>query len=341
MLKQLLVITGVSGHVGFRVLVEALSRGFSVRAVIRRPEQAEPIKSSRSIQQHLEDLELVVIPDLLASDAFDTVLIGAYGVIHVASPLPISTDNFRRDLIDPAVTATLNVLRSAKQVHSIKRIVVTSSIATLLSWEYIVSNDLSKVFTAQDTYPPPDPENSFDSPMQAYGASKALALAATERFVVEENPAFDIVNILPSMVIGRNELSMTKEQVASGTNNNVLGPLLGIKAQTPTLGVSVHVNDVARAHIDALNPSIPGNRNFICSSGGLEGTTWDDVKEIAKQSFSKSVSDGVFTLDGTLPSRPIHLDASETEKVFGWKFSGFKSQVESVVEHYLELSAVQ
>lgn len=271
------------------------------------------------------------------------------------------SDNLKRDVIDPAIKATLGILESAAKVPSIKRVVITSSIATLLTWEYIISDDMTKVFTgkymarilklstllirnrraAQDTYTPSETETDFDLPIQAYGVSKALALAATKRFVEEEKPSFDVINILPSMVIGRNELNTKKEAVSSGTNNSVMGPLLGTKTEMPTLGVSVHVNDVARAHVDALNPSIPGNRNFICSSGGLDGTTWDDAKNIAKRCYSKSVSDGVFTLDGTVPARPIRLDASETEKVFGWKFTGFEDQVKSVADHYLELLAAE
>ncbi|KAH7118358.1 hypothetical protein EDB81DRAFT_848094 [Dactylonectria macrodidyma] len=341
MSEQLLVITGVSGHVGFRVLAEALTRGYSVRAIIRKASQAALITGSKSILPYLKQLEITVVPDLLLPDAFDGVLDGASGIVHVASPLALSSDNLERDVIDPAIMATVGILKSAAKVSSIKRVVITSSIATLLMWDYIISDDVTKVFTPQDTYPPPDADAHFDLPIQAYGVAKALALAATHQFVAEEKPSFDVVNLLPSMVIGRNELNTTKEEVASGTNNNVLGALLGSKAEMPTLGVSVHVNDVAKAHIDALNPSIPGNRNFICSSGGLEGTTWDDAKEIAKQRFSKAVADGVLTLDGSVPSRPLRLDASETERVFGWKFAGFEDQVQSVTDHYLELLAAE
>ncbi|KAF4471805.1 NAD dependent epimerase dehydratase [Fusarium albosuccineum] len=201
--------------------------------------------------------------------------------------------------------ATVGILKSAAKVPSIKRVVITSSMATLLSWDYIISDDRDR----------------------AYGPAKALALVATEKFIQEEKPHFDVINLLPSMVIGRNELNTSKEEVASGTNNGVMGPLIGAKSEMPTLGASVHLNDVSRAHIDVLNPLIPGNRNFPCSSGGLQGTTWDDAKDIARRRFGKSVSDGTCTLDGTFPTRPLRLDASEAEDVLGWKFAGFEGQV--------------
>lgn len=79
----------MSGHVGYRVLVEALGRGYRVRAIVRRPEQGEQIKATRSVQPRLDNLEIVIVKDLLVPGAFDTVLNGVNGVIHVASPLAI------------------------------------------------------------------------------------------------------------------------------------------------------------------------------------------------------------------------------------------------------------
>ncbi|EEU34487.1 uncharacterized protein NECHADRAFT_102239 [Fusarium vanettenii 77-13-4] len=338
MSTQLLVITGVSGHVGFRVLAEALSRGYKVRAVIRKPEQAQLIKSTESVKPYLSHLEFSVLPDLLLPGAFDGTLRGATEVIHVASPLPGPSDNYKRDLIEPAINATVGILKSAVKVPSIRRVVITSSIAALLTWEYITSPDTTRVFTVRDSYIPPGPDTPFENAMQAYAVSKASAFVATERFIEEAKPTFDIVNILPSMVIGKNELNRRREEVASGSNATAMGVLLTTTSDMPALGVSVHVDDVAKAHLDALNPALIGHRNYLCSSGGLEGTTWEQAKEIVRKHFSKEVADGTLPLAGRLPSRPIRLDSSETEKAFGWKFASFEAQVKSLVGHYLELS---
>ncbi|KAH6724415.1 hypothetical protein BKA61DRAFT_665110 [Leptodontidium sp. MPI-SDFR-AT-0119] len=341
MSENLLVITGVSGHVGFNTLALALARNYRVRAIVRRAEQGEHIKRTQSVKPFVSNLEIIVVPDLLKPGAFDGVLDGASGVLHIASPLVVETDNFKRDIIDPAVDATVGILKSAAKTPSVKRIVITSSIATILTWEYIISDDYTKEFTAKDIQTPADASSRFDMPMQAYAASKGLARAATYKFLEEEKPQFDIINIMPSMVIGKNELNTKKEDLEIGTNGIAIGPLTGIKQQMPNLGVSVHVNDVAKAHLDALNPAIPGNQDLLCSSGGLEGTCWDDAKDIARKFYSKQVTDGLFNLTGTSPSRPIRLDASETEKIFGWKFASFESQVRSVADHYIELAGAQ
>lgn len=73
---------------GFRTLVETLARGYRVRAIIRRAEQAEQLRRAKSINRFLANLETIVVRDFIASGAFEGALDGASGVIHVASPLP-------------------------------------------------------------------------------------------------------------------------------------------------------------------------------------------------------------------------------------------------------------
>lgn len=178
-------------------------------------------------------------------------------------------------------------------------------------------------------------------PLLAYAAAKSHALASTTQFVKEVKPHFDVVNIMPSMIIGKNELNTKKEQLENGTNGIVMGPLIGINLSMPSLGASVHVNDVARVHVDVLNPAISGNRSLLVSSGGLDGTSWDDAKGIVKRLYTKHVADGLFNLNGSSPTRPLRLDASETEQLLGWKLAPFEEQVRSVVDHYIELAGVQ
>ncbi|KAL1793839.1 hypothetical protein ACET3X_007260 [Alternaria dauci] len=325
MSKELVLITGVSGHVGFRVLVEALTRDFRVRAVVRKASQGSTILATSSVSPYASDVEIVVIEDLTKEGVFDDALKG--------------TDDFKRDIIDPAIGSTSSILRSAAKTPSVRRIVFTSSVAPLLSLEYIMSDDFTKVFTAYDTYPPPDLSSQFSVPLQAYAAAKSHALAVSEQFVATEKPHFDIMNIMPSVIIGKNELNTTREEILAGTNGIALGPLLGRKAEMPMIGVAVHLDDVARAHVDALNPKISGNQRLLCTYGGLEGVQWDGAKDIAKRLYGKQVSEGLFPLTGSTPTRPIRLDASETEKVLGWKFKSFEEQVKSVADHYVEAAS--
>ncbi|KAH6695592.1 hypothetical protein F5X68DRAFT_272878 [Plectosphaerella plurivora] len=344
MSSQLTLITGVSGFVGFRVLAEALSRGRNVRAVIRKPEQAERIKNTESVRPHVAKLEFSVVPDLLLPGAFDEVLHGVTEIIHVASPLPSSvpdSTDFQRDIVEPAIRGTMGVLESATKISSIRRVVVTSSMAAFLDMTYFVTPDDTRVFNAQSRTAPPGSDLVASNAALAYCAAKATTLNATDRFIEERQPIFDIVNILPSLVVGKHELNQTREEVASGTNLLALGVLLSTNIEAPSPGASVHIDDVARTHLDALDPSITGHRNYMCSSGGLEGTVWEDAKDIARKYFPKHVDDGTLSLSGTNTTKPIRLDSSATEEAFGWKFQSYEEQVKCLIEHYVSLPSSQ
>lgn len=76
------------------MLVEALSRGYKVRAVIRNASQSEQIKATDSVKPYLAQVEFAVVPDLLVPGAFHGILDGADGVVHVASPLPSGVSSF-------------------------------------------------------------------------------------------------------------------------------------------------------------------------------------------------------------------------------------------------------
>ena len=68
------------------------------------------------------------LPLLLPSPA--QAIAGCAYVYHVASPFFIESDDPQRDLIDPALLGTRNVLASAaRHKASVRRVVVTSSVA--------------------------------------------------------------------------------------------------------------------------------------------------------------------------------------------------------------------
>ena len=92
MSKELILLTGASGHLGFRTLVFALKAGYKVRVALRKLEQAEKIKKARSIQPLLEDIEFVEVPDITAPGAYDEAIREVDLVIHVAAPLLAAPD---------------------------------------------------------------------------------------------------------------------------------------------------------------------------------------------------------------------------------------------------------
>jgi nucleoside-diphosphate-sugar epimerase len=339
MSKQIVFITGGSGHLGFPVVVDTLKAGYSVRAAVRSEQQADGIKNVPSIQklQAANRLNFVIIKDMLVNGAYDEAVQGADFIIHVASPISSSFPeggDYDKHFIQPAVQGTLNILSAAQKAASVKRVVITSSVAAIIPWADATSGKSTTVFNekSRTKFLPGPYENDF----QAYAASKTNALNRTEVWLKEEKPTFDIVHIFPGYIIGRNELVTDIKNVMDGTNKTVLGPVLGGDAGYIP-GTSIHLDDVALAHVVALQSKVPGNQGYILSSGGLAGTHWEDAKKIIVESFPKAVSDGRLSKDGKIVTAPTKIDEARSEEVLGFKFKDFKQQVESVVGHYLDL----
>jgi nucleoside-diphosphate-sugar epimerase len=148
----------------------------------------------------------------------------------------------------------------------------------------------------------------------------------------ENKPTFDVIHILPSVILGRNELSTVPSDFASGTNRYVINIALGHEAPTPMVGATVFIDDCAEIHVLALDEKVKGNQNFITNGGEV---VWNDVSDIVKNGFGMELKECGLQLGGRMDTKPLDLDASETEKIFGMEWVSFREQVKSVVGHYL------
>ena len=332
--RGLVLITGATGYVGFRVLIQALEAGYAVRCVVRSQSKANELLAHPIIKQLAapHSLYFAIVPDFTAHGAFDLCIEGLSHIIHVASPIPGPTKTvWQRDLIEPAVKGTTGLLTSAKGISSIKRVIITSSVAGIVPYEVLTYGDCTdRVWTANDRIP--IDQGPYENPVQAYNASKAMALEATARFTEQEKPSFDVINIFPGWVIGRNDLAKDPAGTVSGSNWAALGHVLGCKSTRATAPIVGHVDDVARAHVLALDSRLQGNQNF----GVCFDSDWSEALGIVKRKFPLAVKEGIFPVNGSQPNVKLHFDSSKTEDVLGFKLTDFDTQVASVATHYLE-----
>ena len=68
MTDALVLITGATGHLGFKVLRTALEAGYHVRAAVRSEQKATLLKSNKVLKatSGFSNLSFIVIPDFLA-----------------------------------------------------------------------------------------------------------------------------------------------------------------------------------------------------------------------------------------------------------------------------------
>ena len=219
MAGETVLLTGATGFLGFRVLREALEKGYNVKAAVRSEAKANAVRSNPVLQAMGKDAQLsfVIVPDFVAPGAFDEAVKDVQYILHMASPVPFQAlpdGDLEKLMIEPAVRGTIGVFESAQKVESVKRVVVTSSVIALLPIAAGFVETVDDVFGPDSRLagtPPPYP-----NPMVAYAASKVAALNRAEAWIQHEKPTFDVVHIHPAMVYGRDDLcSTTKDYMGS------------------------------------------------------------------------------------------------------------------------------
>jgi nucleoside-diphosphate-sugar epimerase len=344
--SPLVLITGATGHLGFRTLLDLLRAGYRVRAAVRSEAKAQIILTNPAylaLKSPSDRLTFVVVPDLTATGAYDDAVKGAGLVVHIASPIttpqPTPAEQHRKVYIEPAVQGTVGMLEAAAAEPAVRRVVITSSVVAIKPFANFAGGDGGVVTRAEDRIP--FPEGPYGNDMEAYSASKVASLLEAEKWLAANKPAFDVVFVHPSFIEGRDELATTRDQVNSGTNKFIILPAIGVSNPLPLPGCVVHNDDVARVHVEALDRKIPAG-SYIASynpQGRTDGAKWEDINQYVSEYFAEEIKAGLLSNSGKQRSVENNLETAKTESTFGWNFQGLDAMVKSVVGHYVELKA--
>jgi nucleoside-diphosphate-sugar epimerase len=233
-----------------------------------------------------------------------------------------------------------SILFSALKVPTIKRVVITSSMVTLIPMEWLTQPD-DRIYTAKDFNP--NPSRVVSQPMEGYWTSKALARAAVSDFVKSHTPHFETIQLFPGVVIGADDRALSTADLRNNTPDWSLrmSPVLGEVQEDPLVGVPVDVVDVARAHVDAIRSSIPGNVDYTLSARVSEDFAWDSMIDVAKRHFSDRAGTRELPLGGSLPTMKWRVDSQQTERVFGWHFTTFEDTMKAMIGQYLDLARTE
>jgi len=237
------LVTGANGYVASWVVKKLLDDGITVHAAVRNPDNKKKISHLVEAAEKANGNIKFFKTDLLSPGSYKEAMEGCELVYHTASPFTTDVKNPQKELIDPAVNGTENVLNSAKEVASVKRVVVTSSCAAIYTDAIDTVNAPNSVLT-EDIW------NSTSSiNYQPYSYSKTLAEKKAWEIEKSQNN-WDLVTVNMSLVLGPslNPKNTTSESV------NIL-KMLGdgqMKMGAPKMGIGlVDVRDVAEAHYKA------------------------------------------------------------------------------------------
>lgn len=256
--RETVVVTGASGFIGSQVVKTLLERGYSVRGTVRSPEDADKYRFLRALPGADERLTLWK-GELLEDGSFDPAVDGADVVIHTASPYVLDVEDPQKDLVEPAVEGTRNVLDACSRAGSVRRVIVTSSMAAITD-----EPESDRVLDESDW----NEKSSLDR--NPYYYSKTLA--EEEAWNQAADADWDLVVINPFLVVGP---SLTP---SLNTSNKMFKDILGGEypvMMSLTWGM-VDVRDVAEAHVRAVETDDASGR-YICVDHTIE---MEDVVEL-------------------------------------------------------------
>ncbi|KAI1752075.1 putative cinnamoyl-CoA reductase [Xylaria castorea] len=321
-----LLITGATGFIGFKVLLNALQDGWTVRAAVRSASKADYLAKHPKIVAlgATDKLSFVEVPDICDEKAYEEAIKGVTHVIHAGSPIPSPFLDPLTGIYEPNVKSAKAMLQAALKSPSLKKLVITSSQYGNTPFPPDLSQTIDADFRA------PELPGPFDSIVPAYWASKIAATNATDLFIKDNNPSFDVVLVFPGWVFGRDDRALSVQDFFSGTNFVLFGVMTGRNDPEPRPSGVVHVSDTAKLHMLALQDGAPKN------IGSSIPHVFDEAWDMVAKHFPKEVESGILT-KGSQPTIPVLWDSSKTESHFNFKFQSWEDIVLSATSQYLEL----
>ena len=239
-------LTGGTGFVGSHLAERLLSVGCrEVRCLVRTDEK------------WLSGLNVKVVRGTLADSAvLEAAMKDVTHVFHVAA---LTRARDWNDFYEANVLGTDRLIRLARKSSTLKRIVLTSSLAAIGEAPGAVAN-----------------ESTPFNPVSQYGRSKA------EMEQVAAGHDFPITILRPPAVYGPRETDIFTffKTLSSG-----LCPVVG-SAKTTALSL-VHVDDLVTGMIQAaFHPEAEGKTFFL---GGEQDYSWGEIRDAAKTALNRNV----------------------------------------------------
>jgi nucleoside-diphosphate-sugar epimerase len=305
---------------------------YTVVAAVRSSE-----KGQRLEQRYTHDLgdrlSTVVVEDISKEGAFDEAIqtFPFDFVIHAASPFYFFPKNPEEDMLKPAISGTLGLLKSVKAcAPSVKRVIVTSSFAAM-------ENPTSHPpVYSEECWNPITYEQALD-PALAYFGSKKLAEKAAWNFMLEEKPSFSLITICPPLIYGPvmhhldtlNDINTSNEFIRDIT----LGKFQEHIPPTP-LYLWVDVRNVAYAHIQAMDAAGVENERILVVAGHYDNKAIVDVIRDEFPQLASILPPNSFP--GDLPRDIYQYDDTKAIRCLGLKYNTLRDCVKATVATILE-----
>ncbi|KAK8024296.1 NAD-dependent epimerase/dehydratase terH [Apiospora rasikravindrae] len=284
------VTTGSTGSVGSAVANELLKAGLKVRAIVRNLEKGGYLSDVFGKRYSPDVFEIVHAENLADSGVLKEAMIGCAGVVHMATDTSLGTSP--EQVITPTVDLARAILEAAAKTPTVRRVVFTSSAATLprlhepvhISPSSWASDDVVRMAWSSLPGPPNQDapsssssttEDSTTTTMKSlliYAASKIEAERACWAFMNDEgSPRHFVLNtVVPMTCLG----AFVHPRLVSSMNGMLLGTWRGDREASTimrVIGAQCHVDleDLGLLHLAALVLDDVRGERIVAMGGGV------------------------------------------------------------------------
>jgi len=311
-------VTGASGFLGLHIVDQLLLEGYDVLAAVRSPAKEGAVREV--LKAHPKGtLSFAYVPDIGDEDAYDEVFKTHHEityVVHTASPVVFNPEDPIKDVVEPAIKGTTNILKATKAYGSqVKKIVVTSSFNTILNRDFpytpgtVINENTWVEVTLEDA------KKAGGGPI-AYRVSKVFAEKALWEFVEKEKPNYEVTTVLPPFIFGPvlgDVKTASDLNLSSGLLFNIL---TGKYPQSSTAEV-VDVRDTARAHVIAVGRSDTDGKRLLIQGGSFVAKqAVEFVNEVGLKGFT--TPDSSVDVDAIVSALRYTIDDSASRKLLGF-----------------------
>jgi nucleoside-diphosphate-sugar epimerase len=256
------LVTGGSGYMASWIVKMLLEEGTNVNTTVRNPLDVQKVEHLTTLSKASAGKLKLFKADLLDSGSFDKPMEGCELVMHTASPFFITrAKNPEEELIRPAKEGTRNVLEAAKRTPTVKRVVLTSSVAAVYGDNVDIKLAPGGLFTEKEWNVTSSAEHN------PYPYSKTMAEREAWA-IAKQQDRWDLVTINPGWIIGPS-LSKRKDSMSISTMIQLGDGTF--KTGVPELWNGIaDVRDVASAHIKAgFTPKVSGRHIIVSGEASL------------------------------------------------------------------------
>ena len=190
---SVVAVTGAAGFVGGHVVQEALARGYTVRACVRNVDDDARVGFLKAMNPYASGRLTLHAADLDQPGCFDDIFRGCDAVAHVSHVSTYDDAEYVRRTCD-------HVIGSVESSGSVRRVVVTSSLAAIIS-EADITELARRPVVDEDREP--DESNPKRTPErgQGYSMGKVIAQHAFADAAAASG-RWDAITVCPSDNVG-------------------------------------------------------------------------------------------------------------------------------------------